>query len=159
MIEQLIKTLRRHEGFRERPYKDTKGKLTIGYGRNLADNGVSREEAEIMLRHDVATAMNDARDIFPDFEEYAAPRQVVLVSMLFNMGRPRFMGFENLIAAVQARDWSRAAMEMVRSRWFEQVGIRARELTEMMETGKTKEAIRTASPEHINTSKVQGERL
>jgi hypothetical protein len=35
---------------------------------------------------------------------------------------------------------------------IEQVETRARELTEMMETGKTKEAIRTASPEHINTS-------
>jgi lysozyme len=152
MIEQLIAILRRHEGFRERPYKDTKGKLTIGYGRNLSDNGVSLHEAEIMLRHDVEIALNDARDIFPDFEEYNDPRQVVLVSMLFNLGRPRFMGFVNLIAAVQRRDWSRAAMEMVRSRWFEQVGIRARELAEMMETGKTKEAIRTSSPEHINTS-------
>jgi hypothetical protein len=27
----------RHEGFRSKPYRDTVGKLTIGYGTNLQD--------------------------------------------------------------------------------------------------------------------------
>ena len=38
--------LRRHEGFRPLPYKCTAGKWTIGYGRNLSDNGISDVECE-----------------------------------------------------------------------------------------------------------------
>ena len=37
------------EGFRSKPYSDTVGKLTIGYGRNLDDVGITRNEAFQML--------------------------------------------------------------------------------------------------------------
>ena len=45
-----IAILKEHEGRRLKPYTDTVGKLTIGYGRNLTDVGISDEEARIHPR-------------------------------------------------------------------------------------------------------------
>lgn len=55
-MTKLEKDLIRDEGLRLKPYHCTAGKLTIGYGRNLDDNGISEEEALSMLRNDIATS-------------------------------------------------------------------------------------------------------
>ena len=44
MSDKLIERVKKHEGFETKPYKDTVGKLTIGYGRNLEDNPLSVEQ-------------------------------------------------------------------------------------------------------------------
>ncbi|MFD2234837.1 glycoside hydrolase family protein, partial [Phaeospirillum tilakii] len=44
----------RDESLRLKPYRCPAGKLTIGIGRNLDDVGISREEAETLLDHDIA---------------------------------------------------------------------------------------------------------
>ncbi|MCP4280350.1 MAG: lysozyme, partial [Alteromonas sp.] len=38
-MEQVAQLIAQHEGLRLKPYKCTAGKITIGYGRNLDDNG------------------------------------------------------------------------------------------------------------------------
>ena len=43
-MNRLIQQLTRHEGFRGRPYTDTTGHLTIGYGRNLTDRPLTRDD-------------------------------------------------------------------------------------------------------------------
>ena len=54
MDRQLLRSqLERHEGLRLKPYRDTVGKLTVGYGRNLEDVGISRDEADFMLDNDI----------------------------------------------------------------------------------------------------------
>jgi len=49
----LIAQLKKHEGFRSKVYKCPAGYLTIGYGRNLETNGLTKEEAEYLLQKDV----------------------------------------------------------------------------------------------------------
>jgi len=52
MDRQLLRSqIERHEGLRLKPYLDTATppRLTIGYGRNLDDVGITREEADYML--------------------------------------------------------------------------------------------------------------
>ena len=49
VTEQII----RHEGFRNKPYKCTANKLTIGYGRNIEDNGITKTEASVLLKNDI----------------------------------------------------------------------------------------------------------
>ena len=55
-MEALIDSIKRHEGLRLFPYNDTTGHLSIGYGRNLTSNGISTQEAEIMLKSDIGAA-------------------------------------------------------------------------------------------------------
>ena len=42
------------------PYRDTVGVLTIAYGRNLDDTGISLDEADLMLDNDIAAVLKDA---------------------------------------------------------------------------------------------------
>jgi lysozyme len=61
---------------------------------------------------------------------------MVLVDMIFNLGLTRFLLFKNLNAALAAGDYLRAAHEMLDSRWYRQVGRRARKLRHIMLTGE-----------------------
>lgn len=127
--------LRRHEGIRYKPYKDTVGKLTIGVGRNLDDKGISEQEAEYLLGNDIEDACVEATTI-PGFSSLTPIRQCVLVNMTFNMGIYRVKKFKRMIAAIALGDWNEAAEEMLNSRWADQVGRRATELAAQMRTGK-----------------------
>ena len=58
--------------------------------------------------------------------------QQIIANMMFNLGRPRLSKFRGMKAGVDAKDWNRAAEEMVDSRWYAQVGRRAQRLVERM---------------------------
>lgn len=125
----------RDEGCRLKPYRDSVGKLTIGVGRNLDDNGISYEEAMILLDHDIEKASQDAES-FHWFWGLNEVRQAVVVSMIFNMGLPTFSQFKKTIMCIEMGDYWQAAREMLDSRWAVQVGPRATRLSIMMETGE-----------------------
>lgn len=124
-----------HEGFRAKPYKDSVGVLTVGYGRNLQDVGIRPDEARLMLENDLTVAMNDARFLFDDFAALTPNRQRVLVDFCFNLGRTRAAGFKAMWAALEREDFHAAAMEMLDSKWARQVGKRADRLARMMKEG------------------------
>ena len=55
----LIESLKQHEGIALKPYKCTAGKITLGCGRNLDDNGISHEEAMFMLQNDIEKCIKE----------------------------------------------------------------------------------------------------
>ncbi|PNH90251.1 lysozyme [Vibrio diazotrophicus] len=128
------KLIKKHEGLRLKPYRCSSQKITIGYGRNLQDNGISQEEADTLLQHDLNSAIKEAESL-PFFVSLNEPRQAVIVDMVFNMGLPRFCMFKKMIAAIECEHWHVAAHEMLNSRWARQVGKRANTLSEMMRLG------------------------
>jgi len=135
-MTRLQEMLIRHEGIRLKPYRDTVGKLTVGVGRNLDDVGITREEALMLLNNDIDKVRREVRRTFPWFASLNRVRQNVVLNMVFNLGLPRFRRFTKTIAAVKAKHWEEAARQMLDSRWAEQVGRRARELAEMIKTGR-----------------------
>jgi lysozyme len=124
-----------HEGLRRKPYTDTVGKLTIGYGRNLSDRGISREEADLLLEQDLFSARADARTL-SWYRHLNVPRQAVILDMLHNLGSVRFRTFYRMQLALIAQNYPAAAMEMLDSRWARQVGHRARRLATIMRRGE-----------------------
>ena len=126
--------LQRHEGLRLKPYKRTAGKLSIGYGRNLDDMGISEVEAMVMLRNDIEQCYQEL-EMFSWFEDLDQVRQEALVDMLFNLGLPTFLEFKKTLKFVAEGKYSQAAEEMLRSKWADQVGDRAKELAYMVDTG------------------------
>lgn len=116
------------------PYQDSVGKWTIGIGRNLTDKGISREEAMLLLNRDIADAIDDVRHVCSVYDQLSRPRQLVLVSMAFNMGRDRLNGFIKFLSAVERGNWEQAVNEMLNSKWAIQVGTRATTLAHMMRT-------------------------
>ena len=59
-VEELIIF---HEGFRNKPYRCSAGKLTIGFGRNLENKGISISEARMMLKSDIDEAVQDLETV------------------------------------------------------------------------------------------------
>jgi lysozyme len=133
-VKELIAMLQRHEGLRLKPYKCTAGKVSIGYGRNLDDMGISEVEAMVLLRHDIERCY-DELNVFSWFADLDQVRQEALVDMLFNLGLPTFLEFKKTLKFVAEGKYSQAAEEMLRSKWADQVGDRAKELAYMMDTG------------------------
>ena len=134
--ERLKKVLKRHEGLELFPYIDTVGKITIGIGRNLSEVGISKDEALYMLENDIKRAEKEAKEIFEDFDQLDDIRQEVVLNMLFNLGKPKFLNFKKFIQAVKEKDFEKASREMLDSRWANQVGNRAKELAFAMKYGK-----------------------
>lgn len=122
------------EAYRQFPYFDCCGKryqdctcakrgaLTIGYGRNLDANGLSKLEAEVLLDHDLASAELDAGRAFPWFSDLSELRQRAVTELIFNMGLPTFRGFRQTILAIRVRQFTAAAAHLLDSRWRQQVG-------------------------------------
>ena len=135
MITDIFTQLRRDEGVRLKPYKDTVGKTTIGVGRNLDDVGISEAEANYLLGNDVSKATSAVRQKIPWADELDEARFGVLVNMTFNMGINGLLGFPRMLHSVQLGDYEEAALEMMDSAWYDQVGDRAKRLVTQMKEG------------------------
>jgi len=122
-LRELIK---QNEGYRDKPYMCTAGKLTIGYGHNLDEHGINKQVAEMLLGEDIQRAYYGILDLFPYFYLYSENRQNALIDMSFNLGKTRFSKFKKMIQAVKDEDWDEAALQAEDSKWFAQVGDRAK---------------------------------
>ena len=151
LMDRIKEQLVRHEGLRLKPYRSTAGKLTIGFGRNLDDRGISKIEAYVLLENDIQNCERQLLDEIPTiYKALDEVRKSVLLNMCISIPQSRFaslrepcylginglLGFKNTLAFIQAGDWERAANNMLVSRWAKQVGRRAIELSELMRKGK-----------------------
>lgn len=132
VLRELEVMLKTDEGYRAKPYKDTVGKTTIGYGRNLDDVGISIEEAEYILRNDIDRAVHDVLGAFPWVRLHPKRIRVALYNMCFNMGIGKLRQFKKMLAAIEERDYDRAASEALDSLWARQVKGRAERIAKML---------------------------
>lgn len=132
-IVKLKKQMMYHEGKRNKLYKCSAGKLTIGIGHNIEDNGVSDAVIDLMFQEDIYDVLEDLTGMFSEFNELPENIQLVLADMRFQLGGPRFRGFRNMISAAKTRDWSAMVREMKDSVWYRQVPNRANNLIAMVE--------------------------
>lgn len=132
ITQQLVESVKLGEGLRLKCYRCSAGKLSIGFGRNLDDVGITEEEAEYLLMNDLQRAENDAQKI-PGYDKCSQIRRDVLIEMVFNIGFPRVMGFRKMLAAISAGDYKEAAVQMLDSKWHKDVGNRADRLAWRME--------------------------
>jgi lysozyme len=130
----LIEDLKRHEGFRAKPYQDTTGHLTIGYGINL-DAGISQTEATMILEHRVKILQATLRQRLPFWSRLSQNRQDVLTNMSYNLGIDGLLEFKKTLQHVASGEYREAGDQMLQSLWARQVGKRATELADMMRNG------------------------
>ena len=135
-MNKLIEQLKIHEGFRSTVYTCSGGKKTVGYGRNLQDIGISEEEAEMLLKNDIYEATNQLLNAFPWMATFSDVRISAMINFTFNVGIGTVRKFSNTIEYLKNEDWEAAADEMMDSKWAEQVGDRAIQITEQIRTGR-----------------------
>lgn len=134
--KRIQKQLIKHEGLKLKPYRCPAGKLTIGVGHNLDDNGITKEEAIYLLRNDIERCASSLKHTFSWFDDLDTVRQDVLVNMCFQMGLGGFLGFTETIKLLAAHDYEKAAFEMLDSKWARDFPSRAKELASQMQTGE-----------------------
>lgn len=125
----------KHEKYMQFPYVDVTGHLTIGIGRNLNNRGISLPESYYLLDEDITYFASKLQQYLKFFHKIDENRQIVLINMCFNLGVQGFLNFTQMILALEAGNYERAAQEMLESKWAEQVGERAIELSQIMRTG------------------------
>lgn len=143
----LIDQLRRDESLRLTVYDDATGKPivpgtlvkghpTIGYGRALDVEGITKDEAEYLLSNDVSRVKIDVAEAIPWMTDLDEARRGVLQNMAFNMGVKGLLDFKNTLSLVKAGSYMNAATEMLNSKWAKQVGDRANRLARQMVSGE-----------------------
>lgn len=134
MINNLRDMLIRDEGRKLYPYTDTVGKITIGVGRNLTDDGISDEECNLLLDNDIARITPLVFKEWPWVQSLSVQRQAVVFNMAFNMGVEDLSKFVLFLTAMQAGNWNEAAYQMKNSLWYGEVGERGKRLVEQVIT-------------------------
>lgn len=128
--------LMRDEGLRLKAYVDTRGKTTVGYGRNLTDAGLSFKEAQMLLDNDIARITAEVVALLPWIKDLDEVRQAALLNMAFNVGPHGLLESPKMLRHAQAGEWAAAAAEMVSGPWSQQVGARAIRLQRQLESGE-----------------------
>ena len=115
-----------------KPYKDMKGSWTIGIGHfigeRLEDMRLSPEMIDALFVEDLAIAIREARFVVGNtfFDNLPVPRQIALVSMLFTLGRNKFLKFEPTIEAMKQHNWEEVANRILASKWARDVDPKQR---------------------------------
>jgi lysozyme len=122
-------------GFRSKPYRDSRGFLTIGYGRCLDTEGITMAEGEYLLDNDIRSKSAELLTVLSWVADLDEVRRGVLENMAYNLGVQGLLGFHKMLAAMQKGDWATAAIEALNSEWAQQVGSRAYRLSRQIETG------------------------
>ena len=140
--DQLREELAEDEGCKYEIYLDHLGLPTFGIGALIKEHDpeygqpvgtpVSEERVRQRFNLDIAVTIEDCGRLYSDFDELPEEAQLVIANMCFNLGYPRLSKFKGMKAGVDARDWERAADEMVDSRWHDQVPNRAKRLVKRM---------------------------
>lgn len=127
----LIEDIRDEEGFRQFPYRCTEGKLSIGYGFNLDDVGLSREEADLVLVYRVERLTSQVKSSLYklDIDDKAWE---ILYHMSYQLGLNGLLEFKKMIEALEDQDYKKASEEMLRSLWYKQTPNRAKRLSDKM---------------------------
>jgi len=140
--------IKRHEGLRLKPYKDTVGKWTVFYGRNISDvpcstdellalfiDGATQHTATLFLKKDIKVAELAIKGHFLCFDAFSENRKIALVSIMFNLGERRFSGFKKMIKAIIHDRWATAHDELLDSKRARQLPRRSKEEAEMLRDG------------------------
>ncbi|MGM0518191.1 MAG: glycoside hydrolase family protein [Campylobacterota bacterium] len=131
-VYRLKNSIRNHEGLELKPYRCTANKLTIGYGRNLEDRGITEEEAEYLLVRDLQRIQEKLRAKIINYDDLPSNVQEVLVEMAYQIGTFGLFKFKKTLDYVYKKDFQNASIEMLDSLWAKQTPNRAKTLSNKM---------------------------
>lgn len=146
-LATLKTELRRDEGVRYVPYKDTSNPPndTVGCGHNLNAKPLpagwkyplNDVQVDALLDDDLEDVFHDLDRFLPWWTDLSDVRQRVLANMCFNLGITKLLGFRNTLVYMRQGKNGQAADGMLASAWASQVKGRAQRLAAMMRTGQT----------------------
>jgi lysozyme len=126
LIKEISHHIKEYEGFSSLVYECTAGYQTIGYGRNIEQKGITKSEAEFLLHNDLEQSIKEISNIVKDFNDLPDKVKLVLIDMTYNLGLSKLLTFEKMLDAIDAKNWEKAAEELLDSKYARQTKRRAR---------------------------------
>ena len=108
----LLDQMKRDEGRRSRPYQDSRGIWTVGYGHNLTVGPLSEAALMQILRDDVIAAETACLSL-PIWTDLSEARRAALLNLTFNQGIGWVGKNPQMYAALQVRDYAKAAAALL----------------------------------------------
>lgn len=132
IYENLKERIKKNEGFRAKPYFDSLGLGTIGYGTTY----ITEKEADCLLANRLMNCVALVEG-YVENEEISVDdfRIGILAEMAYQLGFAGLLKFKKMWAAIRNMDYGKAAAEMKDSLWFKQTPVRAGNLADKMEKG------------------------
>jgi lysozyme len=146
-ISNINDQLRRDEGLRLVPYKDTATppRITVGWGHNLTDDGgalvpITLAQAEAFLTADIAHATAEITTHLPWALALPDVYRGVITNLVFNMGigipsKSGLLAFTHTLDFIKEGQYAAAAAQLLDSKWATEVGDRATRLATQLRTG------------------------
>ena len=139
-LSKLQDEIEEDEGFKLEIYLDHLGYATFGIGHLVletepeheqeVDTPVSEDRIKECFEKDIQNVIDDLDRNMDWWKDLPEDLQRVMANMCFNLGITRLLKFKNFLSAMENKDWEKAAVEMIDSRWATQVGARATRLKE-----------------------------
>lgn len=142
-MDDVKAMVKRHEGVRKQAYKDSVGKWTIGVG-HLIGNGSSQgeyagrtltdKEVDDLFEEDFAKHVKIAEKT-PGWNLANDAGKAAMIDLAFNMGA-WWKKWPNTAKALAEGNFDVAASGLKDSKWYTQVGDRAKEIVALVKSGK-----------------------
>nr|1OYU_A Chain A, Lysozyme [Tequatrovirus T4]1OYU_B Chain B, Lysozyme [Tequatrovirus T4] len=99
---------------------------------------ITKDEAEKLFNQDVDAAVRGIlrnAKLKPVYDSLDAVRRAALINMVFQMGETGVAGFTNSLRMLQQKRWDEAAVNLAKSRWYNQTPNRAKRVITTFRTG------------------------
>ena len=140
-LTNIVKDIKKHEGFEPKVYKCTEGYDTIGYGFAIKDLVLDEDIADLILMKKLHKLLQRILIAFPWFKDVDDIAKGVIVNMCYQLGLSGFSKFKKTIYLLETEQYEEASVEMLDSLWAKQTPNRAKELSETLRSinGHTKD--------------------
>tara|TARA_Y100001951_G_C11089941_1_gene156142 strand:- start:89 stop:532 length:444 start_codon:yes stop_codon:yes gene_type:complete len=136
---KLLESVKKHEGYKNHVYLDTRNKRTVGVGHlcveDFWEDGKEYEESFLMdiLQKDLQGSIDGAEELCEGLK-ISDDAKILIIEMIFQLGKKGVSKFRNMWKALQEDppQYDVAATEMLDSRWAKQTPNRAKEMSDHM---------------------------
>ena len=131
VVDQTLARLKPEEGFRAKPYPDSRGVMTIGFGTNIGE-GITRKEAEYLLRERLAGTYQTLTKELPWLSAAPERQQSAILDMGYQLGPHGVLEFHGMLSALEADDCPTAKAAALDSAWARETPSRAKRVTAIL---------------------------
>ena len=137
-FSKISNRIKLNEGFKDIIYKDKLGYQTIGYGHliNSKDGFILKKKFSKKLLLEIF--YTDLRKAILDFKKHYHYKtlenniQEVIIEMIFQLGIKKVVKFKKFNFYIRNKQLYLAALEMIKSRWYQQTPNRVDRLTAIL---------------------------
>ena len=134
----LKNKIKKNEGYRNKPYLDSLGNPTIGYGhlitkkeKKIFQDKFSKKFLSNLFDKDFKKALTDYKKNF-NYKKHSKEKKEVLIEMIFQLGIKKQKKFVKMNKHMKNNNMFLAALEMKRSLWYKQTPKRVGGLIKLL---------------------------